>query len=299
MNNWINNNNNFHETDVPTPKLKVITKISKWENYELVIMNGMKFIKGTSTNTDNQLFEFEPINTPVVLYALVELATKLKVKNHHMQRYIANEVDNDDIELIISFCKKYGMPFWCWDNFTSTTNWCINAQSSSNDIARDTIMRGIVPFANANYFHLASFVQGVYWIKNDFMRIVATKEWQDDINIKPLLSDEDISRIEKIGNSIASGNDFSSHLYLPNLNPFVTYWDNDNMCLALNCENIMHLATYYLCILQQSNNFVGGYVRQCKKCGTLFITPQSRQQFCNAPCTRQAHYQAKKRNSNK
>lgn len=43
MNNWINNTTNFHETDVPTPKLKVITKISKWENYELVIMNAFLF----------------------------------------------------------------------------------------------------------------------------------------------------------------------------------------------------------------------------------------------------------------
>lgn len=57
----------------------------------------------------------------------------------------------------------------------------------------------------------------------------------------------------------------------------------------------MHLAAYYICIMYQQKVFSFGYIRKCKKCGRLFVAAQSRQQFCQAPCTRQAYYIANKR----
>lgn len=37
------------ETVIPTPKLRVITKISKWENYDYIEDNNIKYIRGYSS----------------------------------------------------------------------------------------------------------------------------------------------------------------------------------------------------------------------------------------------------------
>ena len=87
----------------------------------------------------------------------------------------------------------------------------------------------------------------------------------------------------------------NTDFYTPNLNPFVTYCNNINKCLALNCENIMHLAAYYICIMYQQKVFSFGYILKCKKCGNLFVSHQSRKRFCGKPCTRGAYYIANKR----
>lgn len=278
--------------NVATPKLQVIAKVSKWDKYEFFERNGIKFIRGFSLTPNAKLFEFEKITTPGVLFSIVELANKLHVKNAHMQKYISDNLTDNDIELILKFCRSYGLPFWCWNSFTSTVNFCINVQLQNNDIARDTIMHPIVPFATENYFHIASFVQAVYRIKSDFLRLVAWNHWENDINIQPLLSKDDITHLTVLRSLFQHG----ICLFSPSLKPFVTYWDDEKMCLALNCENIFHLSVYYLCVLQQSRSFFGGYVCKCKMCGNFFVTSQSRKKYCGNPCTRQSAYNQRMRN---
>ncbi len=55
-------------TEVATPKISVITKISKWDNYEYTEMDNMKFIKGSSENKDSELFEYHTINNSYFAY---------------------------------------------------------------------------------------------------------------------------------------------------------------------------------------------------------------------------------------
>ena len=48
---------------LPTPYIRVVTKISKWEKYECIEINGFKFIYGSSIkNTESNLFEYKEID---------------------------------------------------------------------------------------------------------------------------------------------------------------------------------------------------------------------------------------------
>lgn len=286
MNEWIFNNKNEQNTEVTTPKLQVVTKISKWNKYDCVTIDNIKYIRGYSTNSNSELFSFTTIKSPIVLFALMELANNIQTQTRHLHKDINDNIVDTDIELILKFCRTYGLPFW---NKGYTGNITLNdTPTPKNDIARTTMFRPIIPFANQNMFPIASFIVGLKLLQNDFLRVVAWNEWQNDINICGLISNVPRKVIE---HHIKNNSD----LYTPNLNPFVTYWDNKNFCLALNCENLIHLSIYYLCIISQSNDYTGGFIRKCEKCGKLFITPQSRQKYCYAPCTRQANYQAKQR----
>lgn len=285
--------NYIDKTEVPTPKLNVVTKISKWDKYELVEINKMKFIRGYSTESFNksELFKYETIHTPNILFKFLALQQNLKVRFYHLQKNISDELSDNDTEKIIKFCKIFGLPFW---NLNPTINSCINQETNNaSDIARNTILRDIIPFANENFFHIASFIQCLHWLKLDFLRIVAANNWEDDINIFSLLEENDRQFINKIRTQQSKRNMVG--LYMPCLNPYVTYWDDKKMCLALNCENIVHLATYHLCLLQQAQDYTGGYIKKCPKCNQLFVASKPQQKYCNNPCTRQAHYSLKKR----
>ncbi len=285
--------NYIDKTEVPTPKLNVNTKISKWDKYEFVEINKMKFIRGYNSESigNSKLFEYKIINTPDILFKLLLLHQKLNVKFHHMQKKISDELSDDDIENILNFCKLYGLPFW---GKNPTANFCINQEhNKSKDIALNTIIHPIIPFANENFFHIASFIQCLYWLKTDFLRIVVANNWEDDINIFHLLKSDDKQRMANIHASQSENK--QTMLFLPNLNPYVTYWDDEKMCLVLNCENIIHFSTYQLCLLQQAQDYSGGYIKKCPKCNQLFVAAKPQQKYCKNPCTRQAYYSLKRR----
>lgn len=278
------------------PKLKVLTKVSKWDKYESVKRKlydknnnayDFTFIRGYATTTkDTELYSFQEINSIDFFIALIELHNKLSVEYTVMQADIEKNLSSKDIDLILNFCRSYGLPFWT-SSLTTVTVFNDNSNVKTGDTAMENLFHSIVPFSKENYFPVASFVVGLNFFYTDFLLLVGLNHWQDDINISPLIKGNKsrISSLLKI----------NAGFYTPNLNPFVTYWNDSNKCLALNCENIMHLAAYYICIMYQQKVFSFGYIRKCKKCGRLFVTAQSRQQFCQAPCTRQAYYIANKR----
>lgn len=276
----------------PSPKVQVVTKISKWDKYEYCEMDNMKWIKGSSPNNPNtEKFEFMEVDTPNILYALLDLHSKLKTPFSFNHKYISEHYNPDDTPRIIKFCKKYGLPQWG----LTMANYCINDDTiRRDDIATNTILRPIVPFATENYLHIPSLICALQLLKTDFLRIVAVKGWDTLASVTCMLSDDDKKRLRDIKLNQKTS-DFSKHLYLPNLNPFTTYFDSDTMRLRLHCENLLHVSVYYLCVLLQSSQFFGGYIKQCKMCGSLFVTSQSRQQFCFNPCSRQSYYSMKKR----
>lgn len=276
------------------PKLKVLTKVSKWDKYESVKRKlydkdnkayDFTFIRGYATTTkDTELYSYQEINSIDFFIALIELHNKLSIKYTVIQADIEKNLSREDINLILNFCRSYGLPFW---SDCTTANINVNYDFRSNDIAMNTILHSIISLATENFFPIVSFVAGLNHFYTDFLLLVGLNHWQGDINILPLIkgNESHISLLLKTNMSF----------YTPNLNPFVTYWNDINKCLALNCENIMHLAAYYICIMYQQKVFSFGYIRKCKKCGRLFVTAQSRQQFCQTPCTRQAYYIANKR----
>lgn len=282
------------ETEINTPKVKVITKISKWDKYELVELDGKKCIRGYNVHPDSELFDFVEFSDQSILIALIQLKTKIKTPYSNNQDTIADNIANSDIDLLLEFCNRWGLPMWGKE---PTENYCSN-EDNLNMAAR-TITRPVVPLLKENYLYIPSFIQGIYMLYNDFLKVVVYNGWQEDINTKPLLKGITKNHLQNLTKSINS--DFKiKHdipaftLYMANLMPFVTYWNNKEMCLQLNCENLMHLSVYFLCLWLQTSEFTGGYIKVCKKCGQMFITENSRKLFCENPCTRQAYYYKRK-----
>jgi hypothetical protein len=284
------------ESEILLPKLKILTKVSKWDKYESVKRKlydkdnnayDFTFIRGYATTTkDTELYSYQEIDNIDFFIALIELHNKLSVEYTVMQADIEKNLSSKDIDLILSFCRSYGLPFWA-SSLTAVTVFNDNSNIKTGDTTSENLFRSIVPFSEENYFPVASFVVGLNSFYNDFLLLVGLNHWQDDINISPLIKGNE----KRISLLLEINTDF----YTPNLNPFVTYWNNINKCLALNCENIMHLAAYYICIMYQQKVFSFGYILKCKKCGNLFVSHQSRKRFCGKPCTRGAYYIANKR----
>lgn len=289
MKEWIR-----EETEIAAPKIQVTTKISKWEKYEYIEINGFKFIRGSSSDKNSQLFEFKKIDNMNVLLELLMLYNSLEVKYSLYESEISKNITQNDISLIIKFCKRNGLPRWGNIDDMPVENYCVNG--TGNDL-RDSfanIFYDTTPYSTENIMHIPSFIRALHFIKMDFLRIVASHDWDYDINIQHFLNDTDKQFLQKVNRS---GQGISLHLFMPHYFPYTTYWNNEKSALILHCENLLHLSTYYLCVLRQQEVFSSGVVVPCRKCGNYFVAHDSRMKFCNNPCTRQSYYANKKRKS--
>lgn len=287
MQEWINT-----ETEIATPKIQVITKISKWDKYEYNEINGIKYIRGISTSEDSKLFEYKEINNMNILLELLALCKKLEVKYTLYESEISKNITQNDILYILDFCKRNGLPRWGNINDLPVENYCVNGKNNNFDNPKNNMLRDIIPFSTENYIHIPSFIRALHYIKMDFLRVITSHDWDYDINVQPFLTESDKQFLKKVDRRVHS---FSLHLYMPHFLPFTTYWNNERAGLFLNCENPIHLSVYYLCVLRQQNEFSTGAIKICKKCGNYFVASNSRMKFCNNPCTRQSYYAKMKR----
>ena len=231
------------------------------------------------------------------IYNFIELKQKLSKKIFdYNQQYVNEHLTDNDINLILSFCKKNGLPFWSKnitvDVFRNEEDNLENI-NSFNALTEHSLFHDIAPLSTENFFPISSFIVGLLELHLDFLRVVSANNWEDDENIHFLLSKEDKSKILDIRKIQSRHN--NTGLYTPRLCPYYTFWNDKIMSLQLNCNNIMHLSTYHLCTLQQAQDYSGGYMKICPKCNQIFIAKTAQQKFCNNPCTRQAYYSAKKK----
>lgn len=292
LNSWITDEG---YNNAPMPKLKVITKVSKWSKYECMEHNGIKYIRGYGNKLDSELFEYKEVKNATVLFALMDVANKLNTVMDNNHSYVNENIVESDIDIIIGFCRSYGLPFWsshytvdCYANEGYPNFEGIEHNEECNPV----LMRSIIPFASYNIMPVASFIIGVYRLQTDFLRVALYNGWNNDINISELITNVPKNKTDIILNFLKRD---GLHLFYPGCVSFNTYWDTTSLALGLNCENLFHLSIYYLCLLAQTSEYTGGYIRKCKKCDNLFVAKNSRQQFCGTPCTRQSYYSMKKR----
>lgn len=296
------------ETLLPHPKINVITKISKWDNYSIVEDNGIKYIVGTSL-TDKNLFDYDTISSPLFLYELLRLYVEIPQSYLSIRQEETNVLCTCDIKdsvnkKIISFCKKYGLPFWS-DGFTIDFFNNINpSEEQSHRPIRSVLFHEIVPFATDNHFPIASFCYALKELHHLFLIIAFESEWVfyddkkqkwifDDVNIKDFFCIQDENILNIFHNKISQKHDINTSL-CQSLSVYKTYWNDDLSRLQLECDNLFHLAIYYLSLMRQSKTFSGGYIRTCKKCNQLFVASNPRMKYCGNPCTRQAYYSKSK-----
>lgn len=291
---------NFYGEDslLPTPYIHVLTKVSKWENYDCIEIDGYKFIKGMNKE-DSNLFEFSEINDNRFFWALMtlhqnlspELFTSIQAKGN-------SAITDNDVKLIIKFCKLYGLPFWNKNldhapfRNISSSDFGGNSYNSFDEM-ENNILHGIIPISQYNLFPISSFAVGLKSLWYDFLNIISCYEWNDDPNISMLLTSKDKNKLLKMKKLYSS-----IDLYTPSLVSFPTRWDEDLLSLRSECENLMHLTIYHLCLLAQSGSLGSGIIKTCPKCHKQFIAKRKNQKFCYNPCTPQAFHMQKKRSEN-
>lgn len=293
---------------LPTPYIRVVTKISKWEKYECVEIEGFKFIRGSNIkNLNSNLFEYREIDNSSFFWALMMLYSDLSPGIFTSTQSLGNTaITDNDIKLILRFCKTHGLPFWnkklVAAPFTNISNDEFFGHSANgSDEMRKNILRPIVPFSQYNLFPISSFATGLMSLRTDFLRIISYHRWEDLINISLLLTPKD----KKILSTMDCGHaKIRKHkcadigLYTPSLIGFTTQWDKKTLSLRLNCENLLHLSIYHLCLLMQSGTLGSGIVKTCPKCHKQFVANRKNQTYCYTPCTPQSFYMQKKRNAN-
>lgn len=189
------------DTEVCTPSIKAVVKMSKWTIYECGIdKSGTKFIIGSGEKSVDS-FEYVETENGNLLFQLIKLYKDIyNVKNNIFssnQQYV-NDLISEDIEgIILNFCHKNGLPFW---NNQCTSNVFINIESKSNDV-RERIINGIPYFTKQMAFPICSFLSGLNNLHTDFLNMIAFKCWNDDAFIETLLSDNDKDYIKRKMNS--------------------------------------------------------------------------------------------------
>lgn len=292
---------NFYGKDspLPTPYIHVLTKVSKWKDYECVEIDGYKFIKGSTNDEESNLFEFEEINDARFFWELMtlhhdlspELFTSFQAKGN-------SAITDNDVELIKKFCKSYGLPFWNkqldhapFKNI-SNSNFVGNSHNSFDEM-ENNILHDIIPISQYNLFPISSFTVGLKSLWYDFLQIINYYKWDDYTSISMLLTPADKNKLSRMKTS-----HLGIDLYTSSLVNFPTYWDEKLLNLRLNCENLMHLSVYHLCLLMQSGTLGNGIIKTCLKCHKQFVARRKDQKFCGNPCTPQSFYMQNKRNKN-
>ncbi len=282
------------ETPIANPRIKVSYLSFKFEKYNFLEENGILYLCGKNPEP-KELFKKETTDSYNILLELITLHRDLEVSTFISPfKFGINKISHailnseHDLERILKFVKKHGFPY-----FNKAADYNIfynNIPTEGNTLgtAKKNILYDVSPFCDDGKFNVSLFVYILHQILiQDFIRIVAYHGLKDYLNI--FLTNKDKKQItffEKHMNNLS--------LQSPDYNTFITYWNNESMALEVRTENIMHLSSYYLCLMASSGG-IEGYVRQCKGCGMLFVTDNPRLRYCQNPCTRQNIHMRKMR----
>lgn len=288
----------FHhsETQIANPRVQVFYLKFTFESYEFVRENNILYLVGNNSSP-RELFEKSISDSYNILLELLLLDKNLEILNSKRPSpftslAINNNISQHDMDQILKFVKKYGFPYF---NDNVKYNIFLNEIPGKNptiDLAEQNILFNISPFVYHGRLHISLFIYMLdRIIKQDFLKIIAYNNLDTDFVL--FLSDSDKKRIKQLKKSKLEFS-LDSSIY----STFETRWNSYTLSLETVLNNIMHLCAYNLCLMASSGN-IGGYIRVCKGCGSLFVTDNPRLRYCQNPCTRQNIHMKKIRNQSK
>lgn len=260
---------NLKGTYIAAPTIQVSYMSFEFDRYDVVKEDDAVFIYGKNVSYCD-LGAFSKSCSYNILFDMMTLYSKLSVygKAKIYQERLSDYLTDEDIRLILKFVKKHGFPF-----FGDTDN----------------------PFKNnlkcEKYrFNVGRFVFALFQLRDDFLKIIVQHKLYNRMQIlNSILTDKDKKRI-----AVFEKNPKFCRPHCIFYNHFELQFTLDNNFVT-KTENLLHLASYYLCLMSSSGEF-GGHIKQCQCCGSLFVADDARQKFCHAPCTRNMYYMRKKRN---
>lgn len=286
------------ETPIADPRIKVSYLCFKFKKYRYVRENDILYLYGENPEPE-ELFSKVIIDSYTILLQLIALHSNLEISDsinpfRFGVKEINDSISEHDLNCILKFVKKYGFPYF---NELADYNIFFNVIPRKNintDKTENNILYDVAPLYEHGKFNVSLFVYILHQIiGKDFLRIVARNEF--DNYFCEILRDREKKNILLFRKNM-KGNDL--RLQSPNFNTFITRWNDEILSLEIETENIMHLSSYYLCIMASAGD-IGGYIRTCKGCGMLFVTDNPRLQYCQNPCTRQNVHMKKIRQKSK
>lgn len=279
----INENGNIK---MKTDKIKYISYTSMENEYELKEINNKKFIVIKSNeglnilnvlqryNKKVEIEEWDLVNSLLKLIEELpkskyyEMIDKFYIQDNKIFQLIENELSNENIETIIKWCKKYGLPFlgesgieigktksYKWFGFVNDFKTCI-----------DNNMCG---------FRIGCFLIGIYIIyktaicgeKLNEIRIGINEDINRKINKKNI--EEYIKKTTK-----------SAQLYyeIAEDSKYIMY------DIQLFAETLMGAAMYTLQLwICAPNDLI---LKRCEACNCHFIVKDPREKYCGNPCNK-------------
>lgn len=278
------------ETQIADPRIMVSYLSFEFDKYQIERENGILYLSGENSDFKH-LFEKKKVKNYNILLELMTLHNNLDITKSMspigFYTNVCEIISDKDLAQILKFAKKYGLPYYKCENI-SDPNVYFNILPH-NDLEKDSpesniyYSYGVSPFAKFGKIDITAFINAIHHLNEDFLKVIAYNELETDF--KAYLSDKQKKRINQLSNW------FMKHKHDTGLmshynKPFITRWSSETLSLEIETENIMHLAAYHLCLMASAGN-IGGYIRQCKGCGMLFVTENPRLQYCKNPCTRQ------------
>ena len=285
------------------PDSKMETLVFKYRIYDLIKnKDGDYMIVGYN---QVPIKNYEPIeigertsvNSPMLLYAFIELYAKLGIKGG-FRSAIETQIENN-LELIkpviINFCQEYGLPY-CGNIAEQDIQYNNFSYELTNLFDHNTLdkLRGndngiAIAYCNLSYF--------LYWLKilyRDFLWYITMTDQTDiienfEINMKINMSAFKKARLKKKEFSPDITNHFSYNSRLQKV--------NNGFQFRISTSNIFHLATYYFCLICVGGISINKTLiikPKCKLCGMPFIAERKQTRYCDQ-CSPQKAWNAKHR----
>lgn len=286
------------ETQISDPRITVSYLSFEFDKYQIERESEILYLSGENLDY-NHLFEKKKAENYNILLELMTLHNNLNITKSMppigLYTNICEIISDKDLGQILKFAKKYGLPYYKCENISDPNVYfnILPHDDSEKDSAESNICysHGASPFTNFGKIDITAFINAVHHLNEDFLKVIAYNELETDF--KDYLSDKQKKRINQLSNwFMKRKHDISLMSHYNKL--FITRWNNETLSLEIETENIMHLAAYHLCLMASAGN-IGGYIRQCKGCGMLFVTENPRLQYCQKPCKRQNVYMRKMR----
>lgn len=277
--------NNRFDITLSNPREKMSTIEFKYENYDIIKnSNGDYMIVASEACLEKFIIrdtgKFVEFSNSNVFIDMIFLAVKLGLKGGR-RTFIQNQLSEQHFLIILDFCKKYGLPYYGnIQNDALQYNNYNDVDFPAENLTQLKLKYNYSTMCYA-YCNVSYFVYWLYIMYNDFL-------WYISIYSKDMLYN--FSEYLKIDMShYAKYRDAVAKAFSPSIaNHFIfnsrLEHNGQAFSFTISTNNIFHLSVYYFCLICIGNNSIdiskAMLVKQCKCCGSYFLTSQSRKKYC-------------------
>lgn len=278
-------NNNFDIT-LSNPRVIINTTEFKYENYDIIKnLDGDYMIVGSENCIDKynipKLGKFVKFSDSKIFTDMIFLAVKLNLKGGFRTDIQCQLIEQHFI-IILDFCKKYGLPYYGNIQYDALQ---YNNYDSNNIFSAESLGKLKSKYNYSTmcyaYCNLSYFVYWLYIMYRDYLWYISIYSKDMVYSFNEYLK-VDMSYYTQHNSTVAkhfSPSIVNHFMFNSKLNKH-----GQSFSFEICTNNIFHLSVYYFCLICVGSNCIDisktMLVKQCKCCGSYFLTNQSRKRYC-------------------